>query len=316
MVVRAALAAGLDPVFAALRKVDGMDKERIGAIQKETIQALEMIRAVRGSIDHLSAGAEGMIAASLIFETSDSAAWLDLAKKAGANIAALVAAESADKESAVEKEALEKMVKWTPEVETLEGVSVSQLFVDVLSDEELEEDEIEGIKTVLGPEGVTVRLAAADPRNVAITLGGGNAQMARLIRAIRRGQSPLDEEQGIARVASGLPKERAGVVYLACDRMVNFIHSVAEECETEEPFPFWLSPVDAPLAIGITGGDGWSRNDLFAPMPLLAGIAIGVRAMESRDAADDEDAIANEDAGEEHGAEDSVETKNHDEENR
>jgi hypothetical protein len=284
----AALPGLLGPVFTELRKETESDGEKINSIQKEITQALQMIRAVRGSIDHLTAGPDGMIAASLVIEINDSAAWLDLVTKTGARLAELAVTESENEDE--EKDLpLDHWVKWTPQAGQVEGLPVSELFIDILKDQELDEEEIQGIKTVLGAEGMTLRLATVDPRNVALTLGGGSQQMARLIRAVRRDNSPLDDDTAIAHAASVLPREKAGVAFLALDRMVNFIHGVAEECETEEPFPFWLPRVDAPLAISITGGDGWSRHDFFAPMPLLAGVVSGMRSMEFHDPSDDEE---------------------------
>lgn len=306
--LQAALAGGLDPLFAPLRKVEGVDKDKVAAVQKSATQALEMLRAVRGSIDHVQAGPDGMIAASLIFETSDSAGWLELARKAAADIAALTSTSPADDE-----ETEEPLFQWKPDAGEIEGAKVSQLLIDVLNDEELEEDVLEGLECLLGQGGTSVRLAAADAKSVAITIGGGDEQMARLIRAIRKNQSPMDDDAGVVLTAKSLAKDRAGVAYLAFDRIVRFLNDVAYECDMDEPFPFWMSRVDAPLAISVTGGDGWSRNDFFAPMPLLAGIVDGVRTMESYDATDDEDATEEDGSTEDPEIDDSADDDSDDE---
>ena len=104
--------------------------------------------------------------------------------------------------------------------------------------------------------------------------------MGRLIRSIHRNQSPLEEETGIALAAKNLPKKSGGVAYVALDRVVNFFQTLSYEIEDAEPFPFWLPRVDAPLGLTVSGGDGWARYDIFAPMPLLAAVVEGIHELD------------------------------------
>lgn len=326
--LRAALPGMVEPILAELKKSAVFEAEAIESMRKEVTQLIEAIRGGRGCIDHLQAGPDGRFAGTLLLDVADSREWIAVAEKFGARFGALPVPEFEheewdeewDEEAADENpdkpedhakrdktdaeanagemkpEFIRDWVSWKRDTESLEGVAVSHLFINVLRDSEPGDEDTEIVKLILGREAVTVRVTAVDGTTVAITCGGGADQMARTIRAARTKRAPLEELDEIARSVKHLPAQRSGEFFFAADRMVNFFHQVNEEVDEDEPFPFWMPRVDAPLTLGWTGGDGWSRHDLFAPMPLLAGVTEGIRMSEFSEFEDDDDGDDEEDA--------------------
>ena len=119
-----------------------------------------------------------------------------------------------------------------------------------------------------GKEGVLIRIAPVGPRLIVAGFGGGKERMASLIEQAKKNKAPLDNDTGIRKTASAVPEERASVAYLAVDRILTAINEVANTLE-EEPVPVQMPPIDAPLAMASSGGDGWVRFDMFAPTELL-----------------------------------------------
>lgn len=284
--VHAALVSGLDPIFAGLRSEEGVGREKVAAIQEDLTRAIEMIRSLRGSIDHLHTERDGMLAVSLILETADSSAWLTLVERIAADVAALEP-EWAPGE-------VEEDEEWTPDVtwvrdaEKIENLSVARLVVDILSDPELTDEDREDAKLLLGEEGVTFRVALADAKTVAVTFGGEQPQMARLLRAIRRNESPLEEDTGVALVNRNLPEKRSAMAIVAVDRIVNFADDISFALDPADPFPILLPRLDKPLGVAATGGPGWARYDLFVPLPLLQATITAAREMEEMESSLDE----------------------------
>jgi len=92
--------------------------------------------------------------------------------------------------------------------------------------------------------------------------------MSKFITAAKQSGSPLAKTQGIEKVSKELPSERASVIYVAVDRIIAGIKSIQEHMD-EEAFPIQMPPLNAPVAMAATGGDGWGRYDIFVPTELL-----------------------------------------------
>jgi hypothetical protein len=157
------------------------------------------------------------------------------------------------------------------DVETVAGVKVSHLKMDlekVAEMQEADEDELEEFKKFVGKEGVLVRVAAVGDKNVVLTFGGGEPQAAKVIEAAKGNEAPLSKNAGIMKVSEQLPKEQAGVMYVSLDRMLTRIKEFQTHMD-EEPLPIEVPRLDAPIAMSGTGGDGWGQYDIFIPMELL-----------------------------------------------
>jgi hypothetical protein len=67
-------------------------------------------------------------------------------------------------------------------------------------------------------------------------------------------------------------------MYFAVDRIVGVIKA-AQNAFDEEELPISMPELNAPLTINGTGGDGWSRGDLFLPTELMVAIKNAVLTM-------------------------------------
>lgn len=282
--VRAAITGGLDPVFAGLRSDKEIDQKQLAEVYKDLKQAIEMIRSVRGSIDHQYADGDGMIGLSLVLETTESAECLDAAERVARGLASL---DTAAEPEEGEEDEWSPPISWERNAETIENAPVSRFSADVFSDPEMDEDQRDEVRQFLGKDGLTFRIAVVDAKTLACTFGGSSPQMARLIRSIRRNASPLQEEEMVAKADRHLSDKKDGLIIVALDRVVNLIDDVSYALD-DEPLPFVLPRIDAPLAIGTTGGDGWSRFAMYLPMPLLNGIVTAANEMEELEAEIDE----------------------------
>ena len=264
---RTALKDQLDTWFDLGAETDKVDAEKLGQLKALIEEAAPMITGLRGSIEVLPAGPDGLFGVAIIADTSDSKKALELKGKL-IELGREILADAAGKTENDELRQFHDALAYEKDAEEIAGVQVQHLKLDLAKVEDIDEEDREDILRVIGKEGVLVRLAPVGPRKVVAGFGGGTEWMAALIEQAKKSEAPLDSDPGIMKTASGVPKERASVAYLAVDRILAAANRVANALE-EEPLPVQMPSIDAPLAMASSGGDGWVRFDMFAPTELL-----------------------------------------------
>ncbi|MBI4717003.1 MAG: hypothetical protein HY763_04305 [Planctomycetes bacterium] len=256
-----------DPYFGMLEAVEGIDKEKVGQLKSVVEEWLPMMSGLRGALRSTPDGSDGLFGASLLIDTSDAKKWLDLTGKAVELAKKLVTESTNEHIDADVKKAVEA-ITFKADAEDAGSVKTCHLKFDVAKVAEMDDEEKEELGKVLGKDGLLLRLAAVDGNTVAVTFGGGAAGMGKLVEAAKKKESPLDADAGIKKVATNLPAERASVLYLAVDQIIAGIQHVMKAVDEEE-LPVTMPTIDAPLAMSATGGDEWSRFDIFLPTELL-----------------------------------------------
>jgi len=163
----------LDPYFEVSEEAETIDAERLGRFKNVLKGWAKLHTAARASIEALPPGPDGLIGATLILGTTDSQKWIeaftqvvDIGKK-------IVTNEQV-------KQVLDALVH-DPRAETSGDVKIHHLKFDLTQLEDTDEEDLEDVFTVIGKEGVLLRLAAADEKTVVVAFGGGAKRMNQVI---------------------------------------------------------------------------------------------------------------------------------------
>ena len=254
----------IEPYFEAGKDVASINAEQLGVLKSTLEEWAPLTTAVRASVEALPSGPGGLIGASVIFDTTDSAKWLEAIGKV----------VEAAKKISTDKEVLQVAgaVSFAPAAEDIAGKKVAELKLDLSKIEDADEDDIEELGKVLGKEGVLFRLAAVSPQRVVATFGGGVDYAKRLIEQAQKDDAPLDNAPGIQKVGKNLPKKPVAAGYLAVDQIVACIENVAKALEEDEPLPFRMPEINAPAAMSSTVEKESMRVDLFLPTELVVAV--------------------------------------------
>jgi hypothetical protein len=151
-------------------------------------------------------------------------------------------------------------------VETVAEVSVDHLRVEFEGEEP--EDYL-AFKKVVGAEGILVRIAAVDGKNVVITFGGGPARFATAVEAVRAGGAPLASDPGIAKSARHVPADRSLEAYFSVDRFIRLARRVGTAMDKPVQFPE-MPELSAPVSASVQiVGPGATQVDVFIPTEVL-----------------------------------------------
>ncbi len=243
------------------------DAEKMKQLQGIIKEAVTLWTGLRGSVEALPPGPDGLFGVWLIFDTADSTKSLELKSKM-IEIGKGLLADLAKKEEEGVLGQVSEAIQYQKEAEEIAGVKVTHLGFDLAKIQDIEEEDRDDILKVIGKEGVLLRMAPVSPKRVVVSFGGGKAEMATLIEQAKKDGAPLEEDAGIMKVAGVLPKPVASVGYVAADRILASINQVMTVLE-EEKLPVQMPPLDAPMAMATTGGDGWAQFDLFFPTELV-----------------------------------------------
>lgn len=267
----------LDDVFAMGEDVEEIDAEKLKKLQALIEEAVPMLTGLRFMMAPLPPGPEGLVGIGFVIDTTDSKNLLDLKDRfvnLGLEMLADVAAKTEDEELGQLKDA----ITYKQEAEEIGGVQVQHFSIDLAKFDDIDEEDREDIFKVIGKDGILFRAAPVNSKKIVLAFGGGKDLMASLMKQALDSGAPLDADTGIKKVSAGLPKERAQVAYFAVDRILDLVNRVMVTLE-EEPLPVTMPPINAPLAMVGSGGDGWIRGDLVVPTELLIAAKNAVMTM-------------------------------------
>ncbi|MBU0717134.1 MAG: hypothetical protein KJ749_02710 [Planctomycetes bacterium] len=258
----------LDPFFALADGIEEVDQAKVSRLKDIVREFIPLMTGMRVAIAGLPPGPEGLLGLTVIIDTADAKKLLDL-KGQGIDLAKQLASDAAKSETADEElQQVIDAIVYNSEAEEIAGVKVGHFKFDLSKIEAVDEDDLEDINKVIGKDGVLARIAPADDKTVVVAFGGGKERMAKLLEQAKKKDAPLDDDAGIKRIAAHIPKERASVGYLAVDRVIAFIQDVQRALD-EEVLPIQMPAINAPVAMSMTGGNGWMQGDVFLPTELL-----------------------------------------------
>lgn len=236
------------------------------------VQLNQMQKAGRVGVYVQPNAENGLLAVVVDAQFEDGVKAYDLIKQI-----AKLQAESASAQQTKAKEFLEA-VTYTPEAETVDSTKVNVLLLDVTKlpkiapnmTEKQGETLIKIVKTLLGTDGLTVRIAVGE-KNIVATLGGGTAVLKKAIDLSKSNAAPLAKQQAIAKIQDRLPKNRIGAVYVSAENLLSTVDQVAKVLG-EEPLPFEPGQTSAPLAGMMLSDPVGMHVGLYVPTELMVNI--------------------------------------------
>jgi len=255
--------SSLGAYFDAGKDMENVDAEQVKKLRESTQEFAQMATAARFTVDALAGGDGGLVGLTLLLETRDAEKCIRLLE----GILAAAAKVSTDEEVL----GYFTPLSFAPATEEVANTKVHELRYDVSKLAEVDPDDFEELKPVIGKDGLLFRLAAVGSKRVLVAFGGGTERMAKLIEAARTDEAPLAADAGIQRVHKHLPEKPVAEFYVAVDRIVQWYQKAAEAMD-EEPLPIEAPTLHAPLAMATTSGKTWTQTDLFVPAELMVAI--------------------------------------------
>lgn len=253
----------LNAILSADELKESCDADMLATVRTQLETLLTELQGGAVSITLLPESPEGLVGLTLAMNVSDASKWIDSFEKT------VTAAKDVSKDEEA-KEALSKLT-FQKGAAMIDGVSAHKLAFDLPAVAELDPEDAEEMKKVLGKDGVMFYLAAADNDTVVMTFGGGEARLAEVIKVAKSGAAPLSDEASIKNVTASLPKKRSSEMYFAADRMFKLVENI-NRAVGEEPFPIRMAEVNAPIAIITSGGGLHVQMDVFLPMETVVAV--------------------------------------------
>jgi len=268
------MAGKVASTIAATMASGGADEAKAKKFSSSVSELLKMVRGLRLSVRGLEPGPGGLIEATKVVDVTDAPHALDLMQQLFAGAKGMVSEIAASQASAEDQDTVQKMlagVTFEKDKEQISGAHVARLELDLKTlakVADLDEKDVAALKTIVGDEGLMVRMAAVNKKRLVVGFGGGKAAFATAIEQAKADTAPLSADPGIKKVTEVLPKQRSMVAYIAPDQIVKTIQSV-QRVLGEAPLPIQIPKLGAPGVLSSTGSDGWQRTDLFVPMDIL-----------------------------------------------
>ncbi|MCK6455468.1 MAG: hypothetical protein L6Q92_02900 [Phycisphaerae bacterium] len=278
---------------------ESVDEKKLNELAKDLAAWQKSVSSAAIAICVLPEGPDGILGAAIVMESSDAAGMLKTIGKLVEKGKALSTDEEFKKAAAI--------VEHKSGAESIGDVSVDHLTFNLKKlGDDIDEEDLESVDKVLGKEGLTVRIGAADKSHVVMSLGGGKGRFEKLLNAAQKGQDGLDEDGGIVRVSKRLPAQKTGEFYVAVDSILGAVGRVMTALGEEEEMPFKLADVNAPIAASTTVEGDAGRFDLFVPMELINAVKDAYMASMAGDEEmeEDEEMEADEKAGDKEEASD------------
>ncbi len=262
----------IGPMFDSLAlEVSDANKKHLGKVRESMEQMIKMGRGMRATIAQLS-GKNGLIGAVVLADVTDSGKFVDLMGDVVTTVKGMDPEDDDDVKEALANLAYKK------DAETIDGAKVSHLSFDLAKMDDIDEEDIEDIHSVIGSEGITLRIAAVDGDTVALTLGGGKSWTEEVVKAAKSGAAPLASSAGVKKVASRIPAKKSAVGYIAVDQVISCIRAIQKTVD-EEQLPIDMGTLNAPAVFVAAGTAEWSQADMFVPTELMIAIKKFTMAM-------------------------------------
>jgi hypothetical protein len=250
-----------------------VDPEKLEQLKDMMKTMMSPLREIAVEICALPGGEDGFVGFSKVVTVDgDSQQMLDSFK----NLLTLVKGGLITDEEA---NAFLSHVQYKPAAETIAGISVDHVTVALDEIEDIEEEDVEGIKQVIGQEGILIRMGAVDARRVIATFGGGAGQFETVAKLVKSGEAPLAKDPGIMKTSKALAASRHSEGYLAVDTLIRLMVDIGEALD-EDPFPVSMPKINAPVGMVATAvSSSAQQTDIFVPMELVMEFRTVVQGM-------------------------------------
>jgi|GEM_PF-3082094 len=242
------------------------DAEKLAEFRKTLDEMMELAPAAKWwsmSISRLPEGSDGMVGLTVVSAAPGAAEkWQALMRRLFETGLQMVSDE--DIQSVL------KHVQFKPDAEKAGDAVMDHLTVDLAAIPDAEPEDIEGIKKIIGKEGVVLRVGRLDADHVAILFGGGPARIEQVAQLARKKAAPLAEDAGIKAIAAHLPgKGKVGEAYIAVDTILRLINDAAVAVGEEKPMPVEIPNIEAPASLVVSSGKLHQQFNLYVPMKAI-----------------------------------------------
>lgn len=271
--MKRSIESDLRPFLAVGEVLPGVDKAKYTEFARSVEEWVGIMRGLRLVVSSAGADAsdtEGLVAIGGCVEVENARRWIELFGQALESMKAILAPEGVQADPDLKR--IVGAARWRAKTEELGGAEVATLLFDFSNTEWRGGAESPALKGILGADGLSMRIAMADERNVVFALGGGRKWAEKLIRSAKRNESAIEETPGVRRTAALLPVEREGAGYVAVDRVVNTVVRAARLVGENGPPTLQLPPIESPVGFSSSGGDHVTRVDIVVPNDVIVAL--------------------------------------------
>lgn len=260
-----------------------VDEEQIKNIKESLVKLATSFEQAAVSVASLpSDSQDGLIGATFVAKVANSQQAQGEIRKLFKTVKDTLVKTALGDGSLTEEDSktIDEAIQLKENAEKLTGAAVDHFVIDLAKIPDLQEEQLEQFKTVLGQEGIIIRIASIGERNVAITFGGGAKRFAQVVDMVQKNQAPLAERKAIKMIADRLPAtKRIGEGYLSVDQLLSTISDVFAKTGQMMPFPLNMSNA-APLSIMVTQVDPTTvEANVLVPIELAQSTAEMVKPM-------------------------------------
>lgn len=265
----------MDAILDENEPQEGVSSEQIKSLKDALVSILTGVERVSASVANLPPDAgQGLLAISAVLEVKDSRQWMEAAGKSFDLLKhVLLQAARAEELDVQAAQALADGIQWKPKAEQVGELQIDHVTLDLSRLPGVDETEMEQLTSLLGLQGVTIRVAAAGDRHVVVVFGAGSERLVALAEAARKGESPLSASDSIQKVATRLPEgARLLEGYLNLDQLLNTVTGAMMRVGQPMMFPLMMRNA-APLAFMVTRVDDTAQEvHLLVPMELVVSV--------------------------------------------
>ncbi len=265
----------LDAVLDESQPREGISAEQVKALKDALVRVTVGVEGVSLSVANLPPdGAQGLASMSAVLRVKDSRQWMESAVNSFELLKQVVV--QAARAEGLDEQAVQGVVDgiaWKVKAEQSGELAIDHVTLDLRGFPGVGEAELDQLHSLLGPEGLLLRVAAADDRHVVATFGTGVERLAVLADAARKGESPLSGSESIQKVATRLPEgPRLVEGYLNVDQLVSLVTGALMRVGQPFMFPLVLRNA-APLAFVVTRVDDTAQEvHVLVPMELVVSV--------------------------------------------
>jgi hypothetical protein len=255
-----------EPYFEFLGEAEEVDSAKLDTLKSKMKDLYVQVSGYRMSAEALPGGPHGLVGLSVILDSENSDKFLQLVEESFGLVKEVVKEEEF-------KEYID-LLAFQKDAESAGDSKVHKFVLDPsskLDELDMDEEDYEEVLSVLGEEGLTVRMAAAGKKKVVVALGGGLDRMKKLIEQAGKPGAPLAKDPGVKASAAHMPAERHTEAYFALDNLFLLIEKIAMAVEEDE-FPVKLGELNAPAAMTGVVIEDQMNVDLFIPTAFMVAV--------------------------------------------
>lgn len=267
----------LDQLLREDKLGDDVDAEKIKQLKEALVVLLSTVKQVSLALTALPAeGEQGLVGMVFAGKVEDSGKWQGEFRRL-INMSKELIVQAAKKQQDVSPEeitAITEAIQVRENADQSGDAVIDEVTIDLSKIPDLDEQTLQEIKDVLGPESGLLRVGTVGKEYVLLTYGGGKKRFELVADNLRKGQAPLTNNAMILKVADRLPKDQRTVIgYLNVDQVLALVMNIGGKVGMDIPFPLSM-PNAAPLAFCQTkAGPTAVQADILFPAELVQSVS-------------------------------------------